>query len=280
MKKTKSKLPLAISILVVLCLIIITSIFSLAIVLNNDNKEIIDEIENSEPKNNYDFSKLQGTERKTYEDDNYVSMFGIDVSVHQDDIDWQKVKDSGVEFAFLRIGYRGATEGHLNADKKFVNNLAGAKENDLMVGVYFFSQALNIAEAVEEANYVLQQLNRQELDLPVVYDYEEPYISDATSRIHDLDKEERTNNAIAFMEEIKKNGYEVMLYANTEWLNSHYEMDRLIDYDVWFAQYDTEYPSYEGPFKIWQYSNTGNIEGIATSVDLNIMFMAKNEQYE
>lgn len=215
----------------------------------------------------------------SYEDENYTSEFGIDVSTFQDDIDWQKVKQAGVSFCFIRIGRRGAQDGMLHIDSEFEQNYQGAIENNIKVGVYFFSQAISEQEAIEEADYVIKLLNGRKLDLPIVYDLEEASVN-FTPRTADLDRQQATDNAIAFCEEIKKYNHDAMIYTYLYWTDNYYDMEKLKEYDIWFAQYNIQCPQLTFPFKVWQYSNTGKIPGIEPNVDLDIMFIKKNDQSE
>lgn len=225
-----------------------------------------------------DFEKIDRTDNRfSYEDDRYTSLFGIDVSTYQNEIDWKKVKEDGVEFVFIRIGRRGATTGLLYEDDLFETNYAGAKENGLKVGVYFFSQAISEQEAREEADWVRKHLSGKQIDLPVVYDCEEVYLEDETARMEGLDKEQITANARAFAERIARHRYETIIYTNAYWAQEVYDMEELSDIPVWLAQYDVDIPVFEHPFVIWQYTDSGTIDGIEGTVDLNIMFLPKGE---
>lgn len=224
-----------------------------------------------------DYSELMKTdERYHYEDQYYSSCFGIDVSTFQGDINWKKVKEDGVEFVFIRIGRRGATTGLIYEDDEFEQNYQGAKENDIKVGVYFFSQAISPAEAKEEAKWVVKHLKGKQIDLPVVYDLEEVYLEDETPRTYNMTGETATENALTFLETIEKNHYEGMLYTSLYWADYYYDMERLNDYPIWYAQYDSDIPELDRPISIWQYSSNGTIEGIEEKTDLNIMFIRKD----
>lgn len=248
--------------------------------LKNNKEEVPEEpIEEKEP--GIDYSKIEVISGKyRYEDEHYTSSFGIDVSEFQEKIDWKKVKEDSVEFAYIRIGRRGATTGLLYEDKRFEENYKGARDNGITVGVYFFSQAIDEKEALEEAAWVIEHLKGKEVDLPIVYDCEEVFIEDEKPRLEGIDRKQLTDNTIAFAEEMKKNGYEVMIYTYQYWADTYYEMDRISAYPIWFAQYDTDSPSFEWPFSIWQYSNKGTINGINEETDLNIMFIQKSDQSE
>jgi len=260
-------------------------VFALMIVIGGlirNNKEEPATEEPAEEKGpQIDYSKIESISGKYYyEDENFTSSFGIDVSEFQDEIDWKKVKEDSVEFAYIRIGRRGATTGLLYEDEKFLQNYNGARENGILTGVYFFSQAKDEKEALEEAEWVKEHLKDKKVDLPIVYDCEEVFLEDEESRLTGIDKVQLTANTIAFLEEMKKSGYEVMVYTYQYWADTYYEMDKIAAYPIWFAQYDTDSPKLEYPIRIWQYSNQGTISGIKEPTDLNIMFIQKNDQPE
>lgn len=205
-----------------------------------------------------------------YNDPAYTTALGIDVSSHQGEIDWRQVAGAGVEFVMIRLGFRGyGQEGTLNLDKYFHQNLAGAKAAGLKVGVYFFSQAVNAAEAEEEAAFVLENLAGAELDYPVVYDWEP--VSDKSARTNGLGAEALTDSAIAFCDAVSYAGYTPMIYYNLPVGYTRYDLSRLTSYDVWFAQY-AEQPSMYYDYRIWQYTDSGRVPGIQTKVDMNIAF--------
>ena len=263
--------------------IILTSMLVLFLILGIFHKKVVEE-ENNEYHfstskiNEIDKSKIRSISGKySYEDDKFTSSFGIDVSTFQDDINWEKVKNDDVEFAFIRIGRRGAVDGLIHEDDLFEANYSGAKENEINIGVYFFSQAINTDEAIEEARWVLDKLKDKKIELPIVYDCEDVYLTDEEARINNLSKEEITANALAFLDEINNSGYLGMIYSYLSWADDNYEMELLNDYPYWFAQYDVDIPSSPHPINIWQYSDKGTINGINHPVDLNIMFVGKQE---
>ena len=259
-------------------------VFTLMIIVGRLLKKPEEEIpaepvEEKEP--GIDYSKIEVISGKYYyEDERFSSSFGIDVSEFQDKIDWKKVKEDDVEFAYIRIGRRGATTGLLYEDERFEENYKGARDNGIRLGVYFFSQAVDEKEALEEAAWVIEHLKGKEVDLPIVYDCEEVFLEDEKPRLEGLDRKQLTDNTIAFVEEMKKSRYDVMIYTYQYWADTYYEMDRISAYPIWFAQYDTDSPSFEWPFMIWQYSNKGTISGIKGETDLNIMFIQKSDQSE
>ena len=222
------------------------------------------------PLNDIDKSLFKGDELKTYEDDKYYSRLGVDVSAHNQEVDYEGLKDMGVEFVFIRLGYRGYSEGGLNLDTYFRHNYERAKEAGLEVGVYFFSQAINEHEAIEEALFVIEALKGLDLDLEVAYDLEDGH---ANGRIKDLSKEEKSRNALAFCAKIEELGYEPLIYSNLHWLENEYVLEDILNYPIWFAQY-SDHPDMIYPFKMWQYSDslTFNDE---RAIDMNIRFEEK-----
>ena len=202
-----------------------------------------------------------------YDDPQTEYATGIDVSSYQKTIDWETVKSSGIEFAVLRLGYRGTTEGGLFQDSYFEDNYQGAVNVGLPVGVYFFSQALTPEEAVEEADYLLSVLNGRELQLPVVFDWE--YVSD-TARTANIDSAVLSSCAEAFCSTVEKSGYKSMVYFNLYTSYLIYDMDSFGQQSIWLAQF-ADQPTYYYHYEMWQYSCTGTVSGIETEVDLNIV---------
>lgn len=205
-----------------------------------------------------------------YSDDSYSSTIGIDVSTFQNTIDWNKVKKAGIDFAIIRVGYRGASQGTIQADDKFKENLKGAKDAGIKVGVYFFSQANTTDEAIEEAKYVVRHIRGRGITYPVVYDMEHM----DSDRISSLTNKERTEIADAFCTIIKNNGYTPMIYGNQKWLLSEVNLSFLTKYYVWLAHY-SKTTSYPYAYKMWQYTNSGKVSGISGSVDLNVCYVSK-----
>ena len=209
--------------------------------------------------------------RLSYHEEGVDTWFGIDVSSYQGEIDWEAVADDGVEYAFIRVGFRGYTAGTLNMDRYFHQNVQGALDAGLSVGVYFFSQAISEEEAVEEAEYVLDALAGYDIDFPVVFDWEP--IGSSSARTNDLSGEVLTDCAIAFCERVAEEGYTPMVYFNQPVGYLQYELDRLTDYDFWYAQYptaDNMVPSMYYNFQIWQYTSSGRVDGVEGNVDLNL----------
>ena len=203
----------------------------------------------------------------TYGDDPEAYEVGVDVSEHQGEIDWQAVAEAGIDFAVIRIGGRLMQSGTIFEDKYFRANLEGAKAAGLKVGVYFFSQALNAQEGLEEAEFVLGLLDGVELDYPVVCDWE--YLGGNTARTYGAEPAEITAGIDAFCARVEEAGYRGMLYFNAYCGYIKMDLRELTDYDFWYAQY-SDVPSYRYHFQMWQYSSSGQVDGIDSDVDLNL----------
>ncbi len=207
---------------------------------------------------------------------------GIDVSKHNGDIDWKKVKNAGVDFAIIRVGFRGyGGSGSLNKDIKFDENMKGALDAGLRVGVYFYSQAITPKEAEAEAEYTLKYASRYNFTLPIFYDYEFADVStgrlDKAWKNKTLNKKKMTANAIAFCDTVKKAGYDAMVYANKSFLTNCVSHTDITDagYGIWLAHYATK-TDFKGDFSIWQYSSSGKVAGCDNGnngyVDSNFMY--------
>lgn len=205
----------------------------------------------------------------TYEKNGRKALTGIDVSVYQGDIDWEAVAQSGVEFAIIRLGYRGYSQGAIQLDRNFEQNMRGALEAGLDVGVYFFSQATTVLEAEEEADFVLENLRGYPITFPVVFDWE--FVTADQARTHEMEGEALTDCALAFCELVATAGYTPMVYFNQDIGYFYYHLDELDQYPFWLAEYDSK-PDFFYDFEIWQYTHTGTVPGIQGSVDLNLAF--------
>ena len=213
----------------------------------------------------YDNGRIYYTEQG-----NITSLTGVDVSSHQGTIDWNAVSNDGIDFAMIRCGSRGYTEGNLYADETFYANADGAQAAGIPFGVYFFSQAINEDEALEEADYVLKLIQGMDITAPIAYDLED--MPTYNARANNLTPEQMSKNAEAFCKRIKQAGYEVMIYGNQHDL-SLYDLDSLNE-EIWYAEYNGTHPTTEIPLVMWQYTSTGTVSGISTNVDLNILFDA------
>lgn len=189
---------------------------------------------------------------------------GIDVSKYQGEIDWHQVKAAGVEFAMVRLGYRGYSTGELNTDPMAAINLTGARDAGLLVGAYFYSQATTPEEAREEAAFALEILGDFELDLPLSFDWE------IEARTENVDVKTATACTVAFCQAVEAGGQDAMIYFNSNQATDRLDLTALTEYPWWLAMYshDKEFPC---RFDLWQYTQTGTVPGIEGNVDINIM---------
>jgi len=192
---------------------------------------------------------------------------GIDVSKWNGNIDWNAVKNSGISYVIIRCGYRGSTTGAMIEDPKFKTNIQGALNAGLKVGIYFFSQAVNEVEAVEEASMTIGLIKKYNISYPVFLDVEA-----SGGRADGIDRNTRTQVIKAFCETIKNSGYTPGVYANKTWLNSYINAGEINSYKIWLAQYNTA-PTYSGKFDMWQYSSKGQVSGISGHTDMNLSYM-------
>lgn len=200
------------------------------------------------------------------------SVTGIDVSHWQKEIDWEQVKEAGVKFAMIRLGYRGYETGAIGLDSYAIDNLEGAIAAGLEVGVYFFSQALTPEEAEEEAYFVVEQLEpyAEYITMPVVYDWE--HVSDADARTNNLrDPDVLTDCSLAFLQTIEVAGYWPMVYFNRTQSWKYLNLEELKQYDFWLAAY-TQRMDFPYKIKMWQYTDSGKVPGIEGDCDINIYF--------
>lgn len=212
-----------------------------------------------------------------YKDGEYISysgpapatMRGIDVSEHQGEIDWQLVAQDGVEFAMVRAGYRGYTEGTLNEDLYFRQNMEGAAAAGIKLGVYFFSQAVTVEEAREEARFVLELVKDFELAFPIAFDWEN--IGSEAARTDGVDAETLTDSCLAFCDIVEEAGYESAVYFYRRLGYYEYDLERISHLAFWVGA-PGELPDFYYEHDIWQYSFTGRVSGIGTDVDLNLFF--------
>ena len=227
----------------------------------------------SNPYNNACFSTTNG--RYSYEDNQYSSKLGIDVSAHQGEINWDLVGQEGIDFVFIRLGYRGyGSKGTLNVDQQFEHNINEAKRIGLDVGIYFFSQATNESEAREEAQFVVENVRPYTLDLPIVFDTD--HIDYDEARTDGVSGEQFTKNALVFCQYIEEEGYEPMIYSNLMWQAYEYDMNALSKYSFWYGDYEPN-PQTPYMFKFWQYSNDRHVDGIDTDVDMDLWIVPKDQ---
>ena len=192
---------------------------------------------------------------------------GIDVSKWNGTIDWNAVKNSGINYVIIRCGYRGSSQGTLIEDPKFTANIKGATAAGLKVGVYFFTQAIDEREAVEEASMVLEQVKNYKISYPIFLDVEA-----SGGRGDAISKETRTAVCKAFCATIQNAGYNAGIYANKNWLETKLDPGALSAYKIWLAQYAAA-PTYKGRYDLWQYRSTGSVSGISGNVDLNLSYL-------
>jgi len=220
--------------------------------------------------------EMENTNGKVvYTGEDYDTLLGIDVSEHQRYIDWEKVAQSGVKFAFVRVGYRGYTQGGLYTDPWFRTNIDGAHDAGLDVGVYFLSQAVNVAEAIKEAKYVLEVIDGYDVSLGVMYDWEKQEgVEEA--RTNEVDPSIVGDCGIAFCETIRNAGYDAGIYFNRQLGYYSFNLTRLKDFKFWLAD-PGDYQKFYYAVDVWQYSDKGEVPGIDGDVDLDMMFIRRPE---
>ena len=224
------------------------------------------------PKNTYDFTKLvSNDDQMKYEvDGKSVSFIGVDISKYQGEVDFYQLKDAGIDYVMLRVGARGYSSGKIIMDEYFATNIQKATEAGLDIGVYFYSQALTVDEAIEEANLVIQSLSGYTLQYPVAFDME--YVENDTARVESLSRADKTTITKAFLDTIQAAGYRAMIYGNKEWLIKRIDLSQLKDYEVWLSQ-QKDIPDYPYKFSMWQYTTSAEIRGIDGYANLNICFI-------
>lgn len=210
-----------------------------------------------------------GTEQTQIQPGEGNRHFGIDVSKWNKEIDWEKVRAAGVEFAIIRCGYRGSATGTLVEDPYFYQNVEAAEKAGIKLGLYFFTQATNAVEAVEEASMVLCLNDGRALDYPIFIDTEG---AGGSGRADGLDVNMRTEVCQAFCETIENAGYRAGVYASRNWYYNRLDVSRLDSNVIWLAEY-RQYPEYKGKYQMWQYTSDGKIDGIEGRVDFNLSFL-------
>lgn len=208
------------------------------------------------------------TEIRNFQATSGNSHLGIDVSKWNKEIDWDRVKGAGIEFAIIRAGYRGSVTGSLVVDPYFEANMKGAASSGIPTGIYFFTQAVNEVEAVEEASAVLKLIRDYQISYPIFIDTEG---AGGNGRADGLDPETRTLVCEAFCRTIENAGYNAGVYASRNWYNNNLYTDRLDDYCIWLAEYRSA-PLYQGYYQMWQYTSKGAVDGIEGNVDMNISY--------
>ena len=218
----------------------------------------------------YDNVKMENGFKHYYENGERLNTTGIDVSYHQGDIDWEAVKADGVDFAMIRLGYRGYETGNINIDERFHEYAQGALDAGLDIGVYFYSQALTAEEAREEARTVLAEIENYEITYPVVFDWE--IVGEESARTNDISSEKLNECAAVFCNTIARGGYIPMIYSVKRMALLKYDLSKLAGFDFWLAEYREE-PEFPYEFTMWQYASDGKVNGIEGEVDLNMSFV-------
>lgn len=211
-------------------------------------------------RNGYSFYKENGK---------VTSIPGVDVSEHQGNIDWNKVRNAGFEFAMIRIGYRTYGGGEITFDTNLESNLKNAADAGMNVGVYFYSQAISADEAIAEADAVIDAISPYNITYPVVFDWE--LVTNDSARTDKISVDDLTECCISFCERVRSAGYTPMIYQNKNTTMFKLDLPRLQDYDFWLAEYNDK-PTYYYDYQIWQYASDGKVPGIEGNVDLNIAF--------
>lgn len=228
------------------------------------------DIQENVPKFSRDTKNFYTDEKGRIQYSGADTMTGIDVSSYQKEVDWNKVAADGIDFAIIRLGYRGYGTGKICLDSYFKKNIQGALDAGLKVGVYFFSQAVTPEEAAEEAKYVLSYIQDYEITLPVVFDWET--VSSSSGRANKLDPDTLSQCAVAFCSTVKDTGYDAMVYFNKYLGYRKYDLSQIANQGFWLAEY-TEKPSFYYDFKMWQYSSKGSVDGISGNVDMDLLFL-------
>ena len=249
----------------------IQSFFDDRIVYKDATGVVYAPIDEALPKNFYQWENLTRVNGRLeyHVNGRQTGKVGIDVSKHQGEIDWERVKADGIDFAMLRLAYRGYGTGKLLLDECFEENIQGATDAGMDIGVYVYSKAITVEEALEEAQLVIDSLEGYSLAYPVVIDVEED--PDPADRIAGLSVREYTDIVVAFCDAIRAEGYEPMIYANTRWFVAKLDLSRLTGYKKWLAQYYQQ-PFFPYALDMWQYSASGKVDGINGNVDLNVWF--------
>lgn len=225
------------------------------------------------PRNDYDNEMfyIDYDDKMFYHDvdGNRASTIAIDVSEFQPDINWAAVREAGVRIVMIRVGYRGYGSGKLVEDVKFREYVEGALGENLRVGVYFYTQGISMEEGIEEARFVLDIIKDYNITCPVAIDTEALYVDDA--RTNGLDNTARTDVVVGFCDTVKEAGYTPMIYTNRNWLVQMLDVTRLSGYKIWYAHY-TNQPDLPYEYTGWQYTDSGTLDGVSGSVDLNVWF--------
>ena len=230
-------------------------------------------------KNTYDFTKMEEKAglKRSMENGRKISYVGVDISKQTGKVNFVGLKAAGVDYVMIRLGGRGYSTGQITLDEDFTENIEGAIAEGLDVGIYFYSQAINQEEAVEEAEFVIRNLEpyKGNIKYPVAFDME--FVVNDDARIDGVSREDRTTIAASFLESMKTAGYVPMIYGDKEWLIKEIDLAKLQSYDVWLAQ-ETDIPDYPYQYAMWQYSSMGVVNGIKGDANLNICFVGYSQR--
>ncbi len=230
-------------------------------------------------KNTFDFTKMEDKAglKRYMENGRKTSYVGVDISKHTGKVYFPSLKATGVDYVMIRLGSRGYSTGQITLDENFKENIEGAIEAQLDVGVYFYSQAISQDEAVQEANFVVQNLEpyRGKVKYPIAFNM--GFVSNDKSRIEGLSREDKTAVTVSFLDAVRAAGYVPMVYGDKEWLIKEVDLTKLQDYDVWLSQ-EEEIPDYPYRYAMWQYNTDGVLNGIDGGADLNICFVNYSER--
>ena len=202
-----------------------------------------------------------------YTEEGFSSSVGVDVSKWNGDIDWFSLREQGVEFAIIRVGYRGYETGEMVLDERFYDYMDGASAAGLRIGLYFYSQAIDEDEAKEEALFVINSIAGYSISLPIYFDTEDVVNGQARTEI--MATANYTLNAMAFCETIESQGYRAGVYASWEWIRRNLELSRLWPYEIWYASYSPT-PGRDYGFDMWQYTDLGDLYGCPSWLDMNV----------
>ena len=230
-------------------------------------------------KNTFDSTKMEEKAglKRYMENGKKISYVGVDISKQTGSVNFRSLKAAGVDYVMIRVGGRGYSTGQISLDDDFKEHIEGAIAEELDIGIYFYSQAISPEEAVQEASFVIQNLEpyRAHIKYPVAFDME--FVANDEARIDGLSREDRTNVTIAFLEAVKGAGYVPMVYGDKEWLILEVDLTKLQNYDIWLAQ-EADIPDYPYQYAMWQYSTKGVVNGIKGDANLNICFIGYSQR--
>lgn len=229
-------------------------------------------------KHTYDFTKLEEKAgiMRYMQDGKIVSYVGVDLSKQNGEVNFAGMKAAGVDYVMIRLGSRGYSTGQITLDENFNDYMKGAIDAGLSVGVYFYSQAISQEEAVQEANFVVQNLTPYQANVkyPVAFDME--FVPNDAARIDGLSRDDKTSIAVSFLEAVKAAGYVPMVYGNKEWLVKEVDLSKLQNFDVWLSQ-DEDMPDFPYQFTMWQYDTGAVLNGVSNA-NLNISFVGYSQR--